>query len=46
MRIPLSSITRWMHNIVGWAWWSTCAEHGAVTCIRLSSECDWTSGHS
>ena len=34
-----------MHNIVGWAWPSTCAEHGAVTCIWLSSECGWTSGH-
>ena len=37
--------TRWMHDIVRWAWSSARAEHGAVTCIWLSSECDWTSGH-
>jgi len=34
-----------MHSIVGRAWLSTCAEHGAVTCIWLSSEYGWTSGH-
>jgi len=34
-----------MHDIVGRAWPSTHAEHGAVTCIWLSSECSWTSGY-
>jgi len=34
-----------MHNIVGRAWSSTRAEHGAVTWIWLSSECGWASGH-
>ena len=39
------SITRKKHDIVGRAWWSTRTEHGAVTCIWLSSECGWTLGH-
>ena len=34
-----------MHDIVGRAWPNMCAEHGTVTCVWLSSECDWTSGH-
>ena len=34
-----------MHNIVRRAWPNTRAEHGTITYIWLSSECDWTSGH-
>jgi len=33
--------TRWMHAIVGWAWPSARAEHGAVKCLQLIR----TSGH-
>jgi len=39
----LNWITRWTHDIVGWAWVSARAEHGPVA--WLSSECDWTSHH-
>jgi len=40
------SSTRWMHDIVGWAWTSACSEYGAVAYTWLSAECDWTSGHT
>jgi len=33
-----------MQDIVGQAWPSACAEHGAVNCKWLPSECDWSSG--
>jgi len=41
----LQDRTRWMHDIVGWAWVSAHVECGPVARTWLSLECNWTSGH-